>query len=684
MKKILLIFLSVFAFVSVYADITWTLSDDGTLTISGTDMRNYSEGGSPWYSQRSEIKKVEIKEGVTVIGNNAFYGCSNLSSISIPNSVTNIGNQVFYKCSGLSSIIIPNSVTSIGVRGFFYCYSLTSINIPDRVTNISLQTFEGCRSLTSITIPNSVVNIRSSAFAYCSGLTSITIPNSVTSIESSAFSACSDLASVTIGNSVTSIEAAAFSDCSKLTSVTIGNSVTNIGKNVFNGCNIQKIEINSSALLEKDYDENNYHWLIYSTFGENVKECIIGSEVKKIGNYTFSGCSNLTSVTIPNTVKSIGERAFNGCSGLTSITIPNSVTSIGSSAFKACSKLTSITIPNSVTSVGGGTFHSCSSLTSVTIGNSVVSIGEYAFDGCNGLRCIYSWNIEPPYANLAFSGVNRNHTKVFVPEGTGDTYRYATGWKDIVNIYEMEYTTLLPPSNPTSITDVSPTVTNGYYKENTVSYIRESSAISEDNYASFCLPFAVDATDAQFKAVYVPVGLALYNGEANTLRIGFYKTNEILPAGTPFLAKLAVNDKVEVKNALPINYSDKTPDVKNSVIRIFDYSENSGIMNNNTSFDINFSGTYTRISPANANTFNTDGSVGPSASVVPFRAYIDLAKNSSNAKILSLFNEESETTGIKLVERIVSDAAAYNLAGQRISPLKAKGVMIINGKKYVK
>ena len=227
------------------SNVTWTLDSDGTLTISGTGgMKDRA------FYVNQNIKKVEIKDGVTSIGADAFSNCKSLTSIKIPNSVTVIGNSTFENCKSLTSITIPNSVTSIGNYAFLGCISLTSITIPDSVTSIGLQTFAYCESLTSITIPNSVKSI-GSAFFGCTSLTSITIPNSVTSIGDSAFAYCESLTSITIPNSVTSIGQSAFAYCTSLTSIIIDREVYEKTSSAFNGISSDVLDIYYNATYEK-------------------------------------------------------------------------------------------------------------------------------------------------------------------------------------------------------------------------------------------------------------------------------------------------------------------------------------------------------------------------------------------------------------------------------------------------
>ena len=145
-----------------------------------------------------------------------------------------------------------------------------------------------------------------------------------------------------------------------------------------------------------------------------IPSLITNLPVTSIGDYAFSHCIRLTSVTIPNSVTSIGNWAFSYCSGLMSVTIGNSVTSIGDYTFSHCFSLTSVAIPNSVTSIGDSAFCGCSSLTSVTIPNSVTSIGNYAFSHCTSLTGVTIPNSVTSIGSYAFYNCT-NLTSVTIP-----------------------------------------------------------------------------------------------------------------------------------------------------------------------------------------------------------------------------------------------------------------------------
>ncbi len=246
-------------------------------------------------------------------------------------AVTDLG-QVFNANTTITSfdeLQYFTSLTSIGEQTFSGCTSLTSVVIPNSVTSIGLYAFNNCSGLTSLTIGNSVTSIGLYAFNNCSGLIGeLTIPNSVTSIGNSSFSNCSGLTSVTIGNSVTSIGHYAFNNCSGLTSVTIPNSMTSIGSSAFDGC---------VGLTSVNYTGNIAQWcgIIFTGHASNPL-CY--------GHNLYIDNELVTDLTIPDSMTSIKQYTFEGCSSLSSVTIPNSVTSIETAAFSGCSELYSITV----------------------------------------------------------------------------------------------------------------------------------------------------------------------------------------------------------------------------------------------------------------------------------------------------------------------------------------------------
>jgi hypothetical protein len=479
---------------------TWTITGESgnyTLTISGNgSMDYYFYGKAPWHYQNS-IKTLVIQDGVTVIGERAFYACYGLTSVSIGNSVLYIGKQAFAYCSGLTSVSTGNSVTHIDEQAFIDCSGLTSVPIGNSVTYIGDLAFAGCSGLTNVTIPNSVTNIGNS-FSACRGLTGITIGSSITDIDYYAFLDCSSLTSIhvdaaneqyssengilfskdrtalvlyppgktgsyDIPSSVTVIGTLAFFDCHGLTGVSIPNSVTYISSGAFSNCSgLTAISIPNSVIFIGQGAFSNCSGLTTVTVPGSVADIFVDA---------FPGCSNLTSIhadaaneqyssengilfnkdktmltrypegktgsyAIPNSVTSIGINAFEGCRGLTGVSIPNSVTYIGSGAFSDCRGLTAVNIPNSVITVDDGAFSMCSGLITVTIPGSVTSIGNWAFSDCKGLTsvvCLIDHILQYLPDNI-FANVNTSACTLKVPASAVNDYKVAPVWSYFGNI----------------------------------------------------------------------------------------------------------------------------------------------------------------------------------------------------------------------------------------------------------
>ena len=362
-----------------------------------------------------------VEYSVSSIGENAFQGCSGLTSVHISDIAAwcrisfgsgyanplNCAHHLYLGDEEIKDLVIPNSVTCIERCAFWGCSGLTSVNIPSSVTSIGSSAFYGCSGLTAVHISDigawckisfvqssNPLSLARHLFLNGEEVKDLEIPNSVTSIGSSAFYGCTGLTSVTIGNSVTSIGNGAFYNCSGLTSVNIGNGVTSIG---------------SSA---------------------------------------FSGCSGLTSLIFGNSLTSIGNNSFCECSGLTSVIFPNSVTDIGCEAFRGCSGLTSVTIPNSVTLIRDYSFGWCNALTSITIGSEVNTIGTQAFTNCPELTDVYCYAENVPNMKLtdylsifytdAFYGSLIEYATLHVPTQSIDAYKSKEPWKNFKEIIAID------------------------------------------------------------------------------------------------------------------------------------------------------------------------------------------------------------------------------------------------------
>ena len=273
-------------------NLTWTLTDDGVMTISGTgQMETWSSDYTvPWSSYRSDIKSLVIEDGVTSIGGFAFFYCKNMTSVRIGNTVTTIGGLAFSQCLGLTSITIPNSVTSIGASAFYYCKQLASIT---------------CIA---------------STFPYCGDNCFGDVDKSIP-----VYVPAKSIYSYTKGKE--------WSDFTNIQALKCGANLT---WDLTDGV----LTISGTGAMTSWTRSTDVPWY---QFRSTIKSVVIEEGVTRVGSLAFSGYTNMTSISLPSTLTLIGSYSLYGCTGLTSLTLPASVATIEESAFNGCTGLKSIT-----------------------------------------------------------------------------------------------------------------------------------------------------------------------------------------------------------------------------------------------------------------------------------------------------------------------------------------------------
>ncbi|MBE6654899.1 MAG: leucine-rich repeat domain-containing protein [Ruminococcaceae bacterium] len=201
----------------VGSGLTWSLSG-GTLTISGNGaMNNFTETNpAPWHDSAESIRVIEIKNGVTSVGNLAFYGCENVTSVNIAYTVKSIGAFAFANCKSLKMLSLGSGITSIGESAFECCESLASVRLPSSLRTIGKKAFYRCYNLQTISIPASVTSMGTQVFTYCSALVSAEIQANIAELPEWTFYGCDMLSQVTLAKNITSIGRKAFYRCENL------------------------------------------------------------------------------------------------------------------------------------------------------------------------------------------------------------------------------------------------------------------------------------------------------------------------------------------------------------------------------------------------------------------------------------------------------------------------------------
>ena len=425
-----------YAFNEDGTSVSVTYGPDGEGTYSGnvTVPASVSIGGKTYsvtgigenaFKGCSSLTSVTLPEGLKTIGIRGFDVCTSLENINFPSTLTSIGDYAFALCAALKGeIVLPAGVTSLPIGAFAYCESITSLTLPSTFKTIGIETFLNCKSLEAVNLPNGLTGIGESAFSVCSKLVSITLPQSLTDLGGNVFSGCTSLKSIAIPSGVKVIGRDMFAHCTSLETVSLSEGLTEIGVNAFLECkSLTSVTVPSSVTK---VGEQAFKMC------EALLKVALPDALATIGNYVFAACLNLKEVNIPSSLKQLPEGMFHDCCALEDVVIPASSTAIGINTFHNCQSLKNVTIPAGVTKIGASAFE-WSGLTSVDIPETVTQIDEKAFSGCSALADVtVSWK-EPISINENVFAESMRET-LHVPSGAQSAYQQATGWKDFENI----------------------------------------------------------------------------------------------------------------------------------------------------------------------------------------------------------------------------------------------------------
>lgn len=383
------------------------------------------------------------------IGENAFWGCSSLTSVNLSGCKT-LGSNSFTGCSALKSVGSTKLLTNIPNSAFENCSNLQNIDLSN-CTSVGSSAFYGCSKIKHLNL-NKCTYISSNAFGYC-GLEEIDLSATKT-IETSVFSGCKSLTKVTGIKLIKSLPASTFSSCNSLSSIDL-STIESLGTHCLSGTALECVELPN--LKSWDYS-------------------------------VFEDCKKLTSVTFPVTIDNIPARAFWNCENLSTIDLSH-CSIIGGGAFYNCTSLTELKLLNvkqtewttgydyeNNQSCKVGSFMNCNNLTSVDLG-SIQKLGDRAFYGCTSLKkstlpetitnlgwecfdgttMVISMATVPPVIDKSEDVTSSipmgEYVMVNVPKESLSSYKSANYWKDMAKRifpigtkFDYDVTTVAQPS----------------------------------------------------------------------------------------------------------------------------------------------------------------------------------------------------------------------------------------------
>lgn len=332
----------------VEGNICYIITEEG-VSITGMEDKSATELYIP-----SEICGCPVVE-IRVM---AFMGCSNLKKVEIADGVKSIGSLAFNACTNLEELIIPQSVEEVDNGAFNDTAWLATKKKNDNLIIAGRVVLDGKECEGTVVLPDYVVRIAGGAF-YGAALTEIVLPEGLKYIDSCAFCECKNLMEISIPDSVTCIESLAFQDCESLGTINLPEHITNLGGLVFDG----------TPWLKSKIVESEDGYVIINTTLQNTSKvkgnAVIPEGVTSI-EYAFYRNQHVTAVTVPGTVKEVDTFSFYDCSAIKTVTFLEGVESIDTLAFKNCAALEKVSIPESVTYISAKAFQDCA-LDNITI-----------------------------------------------------------------------------------------------------------------------------------------------------------------------------------------------------------------------------------------------------------------------------------------------------------------------------
>ena len=367
---------------------------------------------------------------VTSIGNQAFYGCSSLTSVTMP-SVKSIGNEAFYSCP-ITNLSLPATLTSIGNSCFIKTREITLA-----ATTPAVLGTDAFWKYAVIRVPESAVNDYRTAAGWSNYKDQILSMSDKTDYD----------VPVTAQEKESGL-------LNMITQDKLGKVVSLKVTGTINGYDIMIIhnkmpylhhlDLTDATIVANDYEYYEGCHTEDNIIGDNMFASLYNLLSVKLPKNAISirdgalqSCSNLVEVVLPVKLESIGGYAFNYCTNLTNIDLPPTLKTIGSHAFQRCDRLEKISLPG-VEAIDFGAFKNCNNLTEVRIPSTLKSIGDDAFY-CGNLKNVYTYTVEPiNIGQNTFDKTTYETGSLYIPKQSKNNYYWNTQWSQFAKLEEFD------------------------------------------------------------------------------------------------------------------------------------------------------------------------------------------------------------------------------------------------------